>query len=553
MLQRVTHPWSFPYYYYYPNHILVFVITVTYSVINPLILVFSVLYYGFALVVFKHQFAYCYVRRYEAGGKFYRRVFRYTTDGLIIFQLTIIGVIWLRKAIVSGAILVPLLIGTGYFKYYCYKTFYSRTHYLALDSRLSVQNCQQNEQSSQSDQEVININENERIVPSNLPESSHTEKEFDLLIKGEANTIGAANNNNKNGDIIYEKLNTKNGFSELVEKNSIESDTSTKIASTKTNGIIIKDNVENNSQNGDDGDDDKKSQNSIEIIRISTERSRNNSISPSEKNEGSASVKDNHLSSATSDTLINSAYNSNNNNMSIKPPKVSSIQETEDNNSDYNNNISSSKKPHIKFKKGNKLTIIPPENRNNFLDKPMTASPIENFRSGHAQRLPSAGNLRSYHPAHFTHDPNFKVIQDETSTYQTYTHPNLIKALNRKLWLPRNPLKKICVEDNVELSKALTSSEGGNALVGYWGGNSQYLGEAKVSAYGNHEFPSKLFNVHVREPTNEGRGVGEGEGENKPSQYDHEESEISFNPLSPEEDRLNEFTAPDELSSGEEY
>ncbi|PKK74247.1 DUF221-domain-containing protein, partial [Rhizophagus irregularis] len=129
MLQRVTHPWSFPYYYYYPNHILVFVITVTYSVINPLILVFSVLYYGFALVVFKHQFAYCYVRRYEAGGNFYRRVFRYTTDGLIIFQLTIIGVIWLRKAIVSGAILVPLLIGTGYFKYYCYKTFYSRTHY----------------------------------------------------------------------------------------------------------------------------------------------------------------------------------------------------------------------------------------------------------------------------------------------------------------------------------------------------------------------------------------------------------------------------------------
>ncbi|PKC69995.1 hypothetical protein RhiirA1_414885 [Rhizophagus irregularis] len=181
----------------------------------------------------------------------------------------------------------------------------------------------------------------------------------------------------------------------------------------------------------------------------------------------------------------------------------------------------------------------------------MTASPIENLRSGHAQRLPSAGNLRSYHPAHFTHDPNFKVIQDETSTYQTYTHPNLIKALNRKLWLPRNPLKKICVEDNVELSKALTSSEGGNGYVGYWGGNSQYLGEAKVSAYGNHEFPSKLF-IHVREPTNEGRGVGEeGEGENKPSQ--HEESEISFNPLSPEDDRLNEFTAPDELSSGEEY
>ncbi|GBB84269.1 hypothetical protein RclHR1_01090008 [Rhizophagus clarus] len=569
MLQRVTHPWSFPYYYYYPNHILVFVITVTYSVINPLILVFSVLYYGFALIVFKHQFAYCYVRRYEAGGKFYRRVFRYTTDGLIIFQLTIIGVIWLRKGIATGALLIPLLIGTGYFKYYCYKTFYSRTHYLALDSRLRIQNRQQDEQSSQDDQRIIIVNENESTIPSNLPESPHTEKtkiESDTVIEGETST-----NNNKNGDILSEKLHTKNGYNE--EKNSIESDTSTKIA-LKTNGIIVKDNVENYSQN----DDSKKSQNSIEIVRTSTEKSRSSSekfhniqetdsVSTSEQNEGSVIIKVNHLSSATSDTLINSAYNSSNYNISNKLLIVSSIEETENNNNDNNhdNNSSSSKKAHIKFKKGNnKLTIVPPENGINFLDKPITASPIESL-NGHAQRLPSAGNLRSLHPAHFTHDPNFKVLQDETSTYQTYTHPNLIKALNRKLWLPRNPLKKICLEDNVELSKALTSSNGGNGLVGYWGDNSQYLGEAKVSAYGNHEFPSKLFHVRVREPTNE-RREGEGEegeegerrntryeNQNTDDEYDIEESEISYNPLSPEDDHLNEFTASDELSSGEEY
>ncbi|CAG8639499.1 14330_t:CDS:2, partial [Acaulospora morrowiae] len=114
------------------------VITITYSTINPLILVFALIYYAIALLVFKHQFAYCYVRRYESGGKLYRRVFKYTTDGLIIFQITVIGMIWLRTAIVPGAFLIPLLIGTGYFKYYCHKTFYSRTHFLALDTRLEV-------------------------------------------------------------------------------------------------------------------------------------------------------------------------------------------------------------------------------------------------------------------------------------------------------------------------------------------------------------------------------------------------------------------------------
>ncbi|CAG8717133.1 2224_t:CDS:2, partial [Cetraspora pellucida] len=134
MLKRATNPWPFPFYFYYPSHILILVITITYSTINPLILIFALVYYAIALVVFKHQFAYCYVRRYEAGGKFYRRVFRYTTDGLIIFQLTVLGVIWLRKAITQGVLIVLLIIATGYFKYYCHKTFHSRTNYLALDT-----------------------------------------------------------------------------------------------------------------------------------------------------------------------------------------------------------------------------------------------------------------------------------------------------------------------------------------------------------------------------------------------------------------------------------
>src|SRR5262245_13712539 len=99
MLQRVTRTWNFQFYYYYPNPILVLVITITYSVINPLILCFALMYYAIALLIFKHQFAYCYVRRYETAGKLYRRVFRYTTDGLLIFQLTMIGLILLRGVV----------------------------------------------------------------------------------------------------------------------------------------------------------------------------------------------------------------------------------------------------------------------------------------------------------------------------------------------------------------------------------------------------------------------------------------------------------------------
>ena len=107
-----TKPWSFPYYYYYPNHILVFVITLTYSVIQPLILLFALFYFIIAVQVFRHQFAYAYVRQYETNGFHYRRMAGYTSDGLVIFQLTMTGLLYLKGAIMPATAVVPLTLIT---------------------------------------------------------------------------------------------------------------------------------------------------------------------------------------------------------------------------------------------------------------------------------------------------------------------------------------------------------------------------------------------------------------------------------------------------------
>ncbi|KAI8364721.1 uncharacterized protein BYT42DRAFT_590150 [Radiomyces spectabilis] len=113
ILKRFTSPWSFPYYYYYPNHILVLVITVTYSVIQPLILIFALFYYTLALACYRHQFAYCYVRRYESGGsRHYQRMARYTSDGLLIFQLTMVGLFYLKGVLSAATAILPLIIFT---------------------------------------------------------------------------------------------------------------------------------------------------------------------------------------------------------------------------------------------------------------------------------------------------------------------------------------------------------------------------------------------------------------------------------------------------------
>ncbi|RCI05692.1 hypothetical protein CU098_011185 [Rhizopus stolonifer] len=123
-----TKPWSFPFYYYYPNHILVLVITLTYSVIQPLILIFALIYYSFALVVYRHQYMYCYLRRYEThGSRHYRRVTRYTSDGLLIFQLTMVGLLYLKGVLAAATTLLPLIIFTVWFKVKLNRLFQRRT------------------------------------------------------------------------------------------------------------------------------------------------------------------------------------------------------------------------------------------------------------------------------------------------------------------------------------------------------------------------------------------------------------------------------------------
>ncbi|KAL1920082.1 uncharacterized protein VTP21DRAFT_1228 [Calcarisporiella thermophila] len=133
ILAQNSKPWSFPYYYYYPNHILVFVIVLTYSVISPLILFFGLLYFALAYLVFRYQFAYAYVRRYEANGRFYRLMYRYTTDGLIIFELTMLGLLWVKRALIPGAILIPLIFSTFSYKFMIKRRFFRRTRYFPAD------------------------------------------------------------------------------------------------------------------------------------------------------------------------------------------------------------------------------------------------------------------------------------------------------------------------------------------------------------------------------------------------------------------------------------
>ncbi|KAG1458749.1 hypothetical protein G6F56_006322 [Rhizopus delemar] len=126
---RYTAPWSFPFYYYYPTHILVLVIAVTYSVIQPLILIVALFYFTFAIAVYRHQYMYCYIRKYESGGsRHYRRMVRYTSDGLLIFQLTVVGLLYLKGVLTAATAVLPLFIFTIWSKVKLNRLFERNRH-----------------------------------------------------------------------------------------------------------------------------------------------------------------------------------------------------------------------------------------------------------------------------------------------------------------------------------------------------------------------------------------------------------------------------------------
>ncbi|KDN44067.1 hypothetical protein K437DRAFT_274687 [Tilletiaria anomala UBC 951] len=122
-----TLPRNFNRYYWLPFHVLIMTIIFIFTVLNPLVLPFALLYFWIAMVVFKKNFAYVYIRRFnEKEGVFYFvRLLRFSLDGLMTGQvvLTIFFGVTNQRAVYTAltGLLIPLtavlkILGTRLWK-----------------------------------------------------------------------------------------------------------------------------------------------------------------------------------------------------------------------------------------------------------------------------------------------------------------------------------------------------------------------------------------------------------------------------------------------------
>jgi len=135
-----------------------FVITMLYSVVQPLIVIFGAIYFGVGYVVYKYKLLFggfnapCFLMLSEAD--FSRKVFYkpYESQGqawpitfirliwsVVIFLLFMTGIFTLRKSFVLSSLLLPLLLGTLAWSWYVHRSLRPLSKYVSLSSVFEVQ------------------------------------------------------------------------------------------------------------------------------------------------------------------------------------------------------------------------------------------------------------------------------------------------------------------------------------------------------------------------------------------------------------------------------
>ncbi|KAL2815635.1 hypothetical protein BDW59DRAFT_153740 [Aspergillus cavernicola] len=127
---------TFSYGYSIPQSILTLVICVVYSVFPSswLICFFGLLYFAIGSLIYKYQLLYAMDHRQHSTGRAWPMICNRVLVGLVVFQLAMVGVLALRKAITRSLLVVPLLGATVWFSYFFAQSYEPLTKFIALKS-----------------------------------------------------------------------------------------------------------------------------------------------------------------------------------------------------------------------------------------------------------------------------------------------------------------------------------------------------------------------------------------------------------------------------------
>ena len=98
----------FVYSVWIPKILLIFTIVLTYSIMNPVMLIFGLFYFVMAIIVLKYHLSMSWVPALTMGPDTWVRIFNMVRYSYIIAQITLYGML-LLKGFIGGIVMLPLL------------------------------------------------------------------------------------------------------------------------------------------------------------------------------------------------------------------------------------------------------------------------------------------------------------------------------------------------------------------------------------------------------------------------------------------------------------
>ncbi len=117
-LKPITAPESLEYPMRYSEMILYFMVNLVYSCVAPIMSYFVMFTFGILNVVYRHQVIYTYCPKNDKGGKLWPNVIMLLVACMFIAEVTLIGILSIKKGAAAAVLLGPLFGATvGFFLY----------------------------------------------------------------------------------------------------------------------------------------------------------------------------------------------------------------------------------------------------------------------------------------------------------------------------------------------------------------------------------------------------------------------------------------------------
>ncbi|KAI9438478.1 DUF221-domain-containing protein [Lactarius indigo] len=130
----------------YPQAILIFVITLLYSIAQPLILIFGAIYFGVAYLVYKYKLLFVFYKPYESQGQAWPITFTRLIWGVLIFLIFMSGNFVLKRSFVLSSLVAPLFVFTVAWSVYISNSFHGLTKFVNLSAVFEVQRGEETEE-----------------------------------------------------------------------------------------------------------------------------------------------------------------------------------------------------------------------------------------------------------------------------------------------------------------------------------------------------------------------------------------------------------------------